>query len=203
MVEHYYSENPTSGHDIKRIRFDFKGYTLEFITDAGVFSKGKVDTGSGVLLNALPDRLSGKVLDMGCGYGAIGISIAKAYPDVEVVMADINSRAVELAQENIKLNGVDNAIAYQSDGFAQVDGLFDIIVSNPPIRAGKSVVYAIFEQCAMHLKSGGEFYAVIQRKQGAESAMAKLAEIYGNCEKVAREGGYWVLRCVNGYDNRS
>ncbi|MBZ4665663.1 class I SAM-dependent methyltransferase [Mahella sp.] len=203
MAEHYYSENPVSGHDMKRIKFAFKGYALEFITDAGVFSKGKVDTGSGVLLNALPDRLSGKVLDMGCGYGAIGISIAKAYPDVEVVMADINSRAVELAQENIKLNGVDNAIAYQSDGFAQVDGLFDIIVSNPPIRAGKSVVYAIFEQCAMHLKSGGEFYAVIQRKQGAESAMAKLAEIYGNCEKVAREGGYWVLRCVNGYDNRS
>ncbi|AEE95650.1 class I SAM-dependent methyltransferase [Mahella australiensis] len=201
MAEHYYSENPTSGHDIKRIRFDFKGCTLEFITDAGVFSRGKIDTGSSVLLNALPDRLSGRVLDMGCGYGAIGISIAKAYQDVEVVMVDINSRAVELAQGNIKLNSINNATVYQSDGFAQVEGLFDIIVSNPPIRAGKRVVYAIFEQCAIYLKSGGEFYVVIQKKQGAESAMAKLAEIYGNCEKVARDGGYWVLRCVNSYGN--
>lgn len=193
-MEHYYSESPSSEHDIKCISFDFKGYALQFITDAGVFSKDKVDTGSGVLLKALPDKLSGRVLDMGCGYGAIGISIAKAHPDAEVVMVDINNRAVELAKQNIKLNGINNAIVYQNDGFDKVEGIFDTIISNPPIRAGKAVIYAMFEQSLCYLKSGGEFYTVIQKKQGAESAMNKLAEIYGNCEKVAKSGGYWVLR---------
>ena len=201
-MEHYYSENPTSEHDIKRIKFGYRGNELVFLTDSGVFSKDKVDYGTRLLLESLPEGLSGRILDLGCGYGAIGLSIAKAYPNVHVLLADINVRAVELARENARLNDITNAEVYQSDGFDKIDGIFDVIVTNPPIRAGKEIIYSLFGQSFSHLRSGGELYVVIQRKQGAESAMDKLAEIFGNCEKVDKSGGYWVLRCVKmGYVN--
>jgi len=194
-MEHYYSQNPQAEHDIKQIRYTFKGLELLFYTDAGVFSKDRVDAGSDLLIRTLLQHgLTGEVLDMGCGYGPIGIAIAKAYPKVHVTMVDINARAVELARKNIELNKISNANVLHSDGFSEISGAFDAIVSNPPIRAGKDIIYPIFERSIDYLKNGASFYIVIQKKQGAPSAINKLAGIYGNCEKIAKSGGYWVLR---------
>ena len=108
------------------------------MTDSGVFSRTEIDRGSEALLAALPETIAGDVLDMGCGYGAIGVSLKKKYPDARLTMVDINTRAAALAEQNARQNGVD-AVVLQGDGFATVAGkTFDLIVTNPPIRAGKT-----------------------------------------------------------------
>ncbi len=194
-MEHYYTNNPQTPHDIRSINFVIDKLYLELYTDAGVFSKNKVDYGSEILIKSLPE-LSGNILDLGCGYGVIGLSIAGLYPETQVPMIDINQRAVEITQRNIERNQIKNAATYVSDGFDQVNGLFNAIVSNPPIRAGKNVIYPLFEQSLEFLLPGGSLYLVIQKKQGAKSAMEKLQSIFGNCEVINKQGGYWILKCT-------
>ena len=193
-MEHYYSENPMAKHSIIRIEYNIENLSLTFESDAGVFSKTKVDYGTDVLIKTIP-ALRGRVLDLGCGYGPIGITLARLNPRAEIAMVDINQRAVDLANKNILLNKIENATAFQSDGFEGVGGTFDTIVTNPPIRTGKKVVYPLFEESINYLNKGGHIYVVIQKKQGAQSAMNKLTEIYGNCEAINKKGGYWILRC--------
>ena len=192
-MEHYYTKNPKAPHDIKTISFSVRGVQLEFYTDSGVFSKDKVDYGSEVMIQSLP-ALSGKILDLGCGYGTIGVSIAKLNPGALVTMVDINQRAVELTLRNLERNRINNASAFISDGYQQVNELFHAIVSNPPIRAGKNVIYPLFEQSADYLLPGGSLYLVIQKKQGAKSAVEKLISVFGNCEAINKQGGYWILK---------
>lgn len=195
-MEHYYTENPNTPHSLGKIDYTIFDIQLQFITDTGVFSKKQVDFGSNVLIKSLPP-LSGEVLDLGCGYGPIGISLAKLNPDANITMVDINKRAVELARQNIELNNIANAKAIQSDGFNAIDGnMYDAIITNPPIRAGKRIIYDLFEKSSEQLREGGAFYAVIQKKQGAKSAMEKLQSIFGNCEAIEKKGGYWVLKCT-------
>lgn len=192
-MEHYYTQKPTVSHDENKVHFKVKDIELELITDAGVFSKRRVDFGSNLLINSVP-QTTGKILDLGCGYGVIGISLSLLNPSSDVTMVDINERAVELANRNIKLNNIKNAKAIQSDGFEKVVGKFDVIVSNPPIRAGKKVIYPLFEQSIDFLNTNGAIYLVIQKKQGANSAFDKLESIYGNCEVINKDAGYWILK---------
>ncbi len=191
-MEHYYTQKPGTPHDIHTIDYAIKDLHLQFYTDAGVFSKTKVDFGSDCLLRSLPP-LSGRVLDLGCGYGVIGLSLATLNPSISILMADINERAVELTGRNIEKNEIVNAQVSLSDGFQNVEGLFDTIVCNPPIRAGKDVIYPLFEQSHEYLLPGGGLYLVIQKKQGANSAINKLESIYGNCTAIYKEAGYWIL----------
>jgi 16S rRNA (guanine1207-N2)-methyltransferase len=193
-MEHYYTKNPQIAHDTRKIDFNIRDIKLQFITDAGVFSKSGVDYGSCVMLNTLP-KINGDVLDLGCGYGAIGIAIAKLNPMCRVTMIDINERAVELTEKNILLNKVENAECFQSDAFENVKGVYDVIVCNPPIRTGKKVIYPMFENSIKYLNSDGSLYIVIQKKQGANSAIEKLQETYGNCEAINKDAGYWILKC--------
>lgn len=196
MGEHYFTGDPGSAHDEREIPFSYRGKTLKFVTDAGTFSRDGVDKGSALLLRAL-DETHGRVLDVGCGWGAMAVSIASAYPACSVFAVDINTRAVSLAQKNAALNGVANVITCVSDGFERVEGLYDTIVINPPIRAGKAVVYALFEGCASHLAPGGALLVVIRKQQGAESAQKKLNELFSSVERIARDAGFWVLKCVH------
>lgn len=192
MPDHYYTEIPTSAHDERRVSLRALGNELTFVTDAGVFSRDGLDRGTEVLLDALPE-LSGRVLDLGCGWGAVGVALGKRWPGLDIVMTDINSRAVELARRNLTENGV-RATVVQGDGFAAVEGLFDAIVTNPPIRAGKAVIYGLFAQAREHLKPGGALYVVIRKQQGAPSALKYLKEIYARAETVDRASGFHVLR---------
>lgn len=192
-MEHYYSENPSAKHQIVNIDYSIGGHSLTFATDAGVFSKGKIDYGTNTLIRSLPP-LSGKILDLGCGYGPIGISLAILNPNSKITMVDINHRAVELTSNNLIQNNIKNAVVFQSNGFENVEETFDTIVINPPIRAGKKVIYPLFEKSIEYLEKAGAIYLVIQKKQGAKSAMDKLISIYGNCEAINKKGGYWVIR---------
>ena len=192
MSEHYYTENPTSGHDERQIALRALGRELTFTTDAGVFSRDGLDRGTEVLLDALPE-LSGRVLDLGCGWGAVGVSLGARYPALEIVMTDINRRAVDLARRNLAANGV-RAEVVQGDGFEAVEGAFDAIVTNPPIRAGKAVIYGLFARARDFLKPGGALYIVIRKQQGAPSALKYLKELYGDAEVIDRGSGFHVIR---------
>ncbi len=193
-MAHYFTDNRDLPENRKEHSFRFSGRTLVFTTDDGVFSKGGVDYGTRVLLEACSkEELTGDVLDLGCGYGVIGIALKTLRPELNVTCSDVNPRAAELAAINAEKNKADcNVIV--SDGFAEIDSVFDAVITNPPIRTGKKVIYGMFEDAHAHLKSGGVFLAVIRRAQGAESAKKKLAEIFGECEVVMRDSGYWILR---------
>ncbi|MCO4525346.1 16S RNA methylase RsmC [Streptococcus infantarius subsp. infantarius] len=188
----YYAENPDSAHDIHELKVTLLGQSFTFLTDSGVFSKKMVDYGSQVLLNTL-DFEKGKILlDLGCGYGPLGISLAKVQ-GVKPTMVDINNRAIDLAKRNAQKNGVEADI-FQSNIYEKVNGTFDYIISNPPIRAGKQVVHTIISESINYLKVGGNLTIVIQKKQGAPSAKAKMEEVFGNVEILKRDKGYYILR---------
>ena len=194
MNDHYYTEIPASAHDERRIRLTALGHALDFITDAGVFSRDGLDRGTEILLNALPP-LRGRVLDLGCGWGAVGVALGKAYPDLDIVMTDVNTRAAELARRNLGLNGV-KAEVVQGDGYAAISGAFDAIITNPPIRAGKALIYGLFDDARTRLNPGGALYIVIRKQQGAPSALKHLQETWPQAEMIEREAGYWVLRAL-------
>ena len=166
---------------------------MRFTTDAGVFSRGELDAGTRILLEALPERMEGRILDLGCGWGPIGISVKKRWPETEVWMADVNLRALEWTRKNAVRNGVP-VRCLESDGFSGLAGeMFDAILTNPPIRAGKQVIYQMFADAREHLNPGGSLCLVIRKRQGAESCLKYLKTIYPEAEKLDRSGGFWVL----------
>ena len=192
MSKMYYAETPDAAHDIHDLNVSLLGQSFHFYTDAGVFSKKMVDYGSQVLLNALDLERGKNLLDVGCGYGPLGISLAKV-PGVPSTMIDINSRAIDLAKKNAERNGV-VAHIFQSNIYENVSEKFDYIISNPPIRAGKKVVHEIIEGAFDHLNQGGSLTIVIQKKQGAPSAKVKMENVFGNAEIIRKDKGYYILR---------
>ncbi|WP_438435327.1 class I SAM-dependent methyltransferase [Gorillibacterium sp. sgz500922] len=197
MSEHYYTNKPTVKHDMRTVAETLRGMDLAFGTDAGVFSKGGVDYGSKALIRSMEIPAAGRVLDVGCGYGPIGITAAKLAPACTVTLLDVNERAVELARENAQRNGAHNVEAFVSDKLAAVRGQsFDCILTNPPIRAGKETVHAIFEEAAECLVPGGKLWVVIQKKQGAPSAVAKLETLFSSVREAEKDKGYRVIVCV-------
>ncbi|MFE4714440.1 MULTISPECIES: class I SAM-dependent methyltransferase [unclassified Paenibacillus] len=195
MSQHYYSQQPEVRHNRRTINTVLRGKSLSFTSDAGVFSKGDIDYGSRVLIEMMEIPDGSAVLDVGCGYGPIGISAAHLVPEGHVTMIDINSRAVELARENAQQNGIRNVTVMESDVLSVVKGQeFDVILTNPPIRAGKAVVHQIFEEAYEHLKVGGSLWVVIQKKQGSPSAVAKLESLFSLVEEVGKDRGYRILR---------
>ena len=194
MSKMYYAENPDAAHDIHELRVDLLGEKMTFLTDAGVFSKKMVDFGSQLLLKCLEVNQGETVLDVGCGYGPLGLSLAKAY-GVQATMVDINNRALDLARQNAERNKVEATI-FQSNIYEQVEGTFDHVISNPPIRAGKQVVHEIIEKSKDFLATDGDLTIVIQKKQGAPSAKSKMEDVFGNCEIVKKDKGYYILRSV-------
>lgn len=197
MSEHYYTSSPESAHRYAPCEYTYRGHALHFTTDAGVFSRGEVDFGTDVLLRALPEEICGRVLDLGCGWGPVGVSIGKNWPGCAVVMSDVNERALALAGKNARDNGVTASTALSS-GLENVPGEFDYIITNPPIRAGKQVIYALFAQSARQLKPRGEMYLVIRKQQGAESAKRYLQTIFEEVDTIEKSGGFWVIRCRGG-----
>ncbi|QXW96142.1 class I SAM-dependent methyltransferase [Streptococcus rubneri] len=192
MSKMYYDEHPDAQHDIHELHVVLLGERMKFLTDAGVFSKKMIDFGSQVLLSCLSFQPGETVLDVGCGYGPLGLSLAKAQ-GVHATMVDVNTRALDLARKNAAFNQVEAKI-FQSNVYDQVEESFDHIISNPPIRAGKKVVHEVLSGGFDHLNPGGDLTIVIQKKQGAPSAKAKMEEVFGNCEILKKDKGYYILR---------
>ncbi|RED54587.1 class I SAM-dependent methyltransferase [Cohnella lupini] len=198
MNDHYYTNKPTSASNRKAFDAMLRGLNLRLTSDAGVFSRDGVDYGSRVLIEHMEIPRDANVLDIGCGYGPIGLIAARLAPQGHVKLIDINERAVELATLNAKANGIHNVSFAQSDIFSGVRSeTFDVILSNPPIRAGKAVVHQLFSESREHLNPGGSIWVVIQNKQGAQSARAKLEEIFGEEEvvEVGKDKGFRLYRC--------
>lgn len=196
MNDQYYTREPQSESKPTECTFSFRGRPLTFTTDAGVFSRGELDAGTRLLLDALPQELQGDILDLGCGWGPIGVSVQAAWPGTRVVMADVNLRALAWSRENARRNGV-QVTCVESDGFAALEGrMFDAVITNPPIRAGKQVIYQMFSDAHTHLKPGGSLFLVIRKQQGAESAIKYLKTMYQSVEKLDRSGGFWVLEAA-------
>ena len=197
MNDHYYTRVPQSESKPVGCEYTYRGIPLSFRTDAGVFSKGEVDTGTRLLLEALPEEMAGDILDLGCGWGVIGIAVKRKWPETRVMMADVNTRALELSRENAKLNRA-GVTCVESDGMAALAGkTFDAVITNPPIRAGKQVIYKMFADAAKSLNPGGALYLVIRKQQGAESAVKYLQTICRSVEKLDKSGGFWVIRAMN------
>jgi len=195
MHQHYYSTEPEVESHPLFIDALIRGNPMRFKSDAGVFSKDKIDRGSLLLVNSLPVKVDEIILDLGCGYGVIGLGLAKVAPQGRAVLVDVNARALSLAAENAKLNQVTNVEIRASDGFAAISPseMFSLIVTNPPIRAGKEAYYPFVDGAYAHLMAGGMFAAVIQTKQGAKSFAEKIRNTFGNVETLEIKGGYRVL----------
>lgn len=197
MTEHYYTPDPQAAHDPRRFTVQLGEREFTFETDAGVFGKHRLDPGTRLLLESVALPSCGTILDLGCGWGAIGTVVGARAPGCRVYLVDLNRRAVELARKNLALNGVNNAEVREGDGFAPFAGLhFDLILTNPPVRAGKAVIYRLLEEAAAHLVPGGRFAAVIGNKQGADSYRNKVREVFGHAEDIAKGGGYRVIQAV-------
>ncbi|WP_284141005.1 MULTISPECIES: class I SAM-dependent methyltransferase [unclassified Virgibacillus] len=199
MAEHYFSQKPQSTSSPKKWTYQLRERNFTFTSDVGVFSKHEVDFGSRLLIEQFQEpSISGDILDVGCGYGPIGIALAASFSDRKVIMSDVNERALQLARENAEQNNITNVDFIKSDRFSNLKEIqLAAIVTNPPIRAGKKVVHGIFEESKPALIKGGELWTVIQKKQGAPSAKDKLEELFGNVETVARDKGYFIFRAVN------
>lgn len=193
MTEHYYTKDPTSRHEEHAFALECAGRTLQFETDAGVFSKLKLDTGTALLLKALPETFHGRALDLGCGWGPVGCCMAARWQHARIALCDVNERAAGLARENLRRNNLSGEVSC-GDGLDAVEGAFDLIAVNPPIRAGKAVIYRLFAQSAQRLTAGGNLYVVMRRAQGAESAEKELKTLFSKVETVERGGGYRVFR---------
>lgn len=197
-MSHYFINDPTLNHETKIIDVQIKGTSFRFYTDRGVFSKDGIDFGSKLLLETLEFKGSEKIIiDVGCGYGPMGIYVAKMCPKATTHMIDVNDRALDLAKQNASLNSVNNTQIYQSDLFDHIDFNADLIIANPPIRAGKKTVFQLYEQAQKHLNKQGRFVIVIQKKQGAPSTVEKLKELFSHVEILTRDKGYWIISSYN------
>ncbi len=200
-ADQYYTSKPTSKSEEREIEYSIAGKRIKLITDNGVFSKAHVDIATNFMLNVLlKESINGKVLDLGCGYGVVGITLNHFFKDLDVTMLDINERALALAKKNVALNKQKNVNIIESDGFEKISkkDMFDVIITNPPIRAGKAVIYKMYEDSFEHLKKGGAFYLVINKKHGAPSTKEFLEKMFGNCEVLDKKTGFNVIRCIKG-----
>ena len=197
-MSHYFKDDPNLASNIKTITYEVNGLTMNLFTDNGVFSKSKVDEGSLAFLKViLPLNLGNNILDLGCGYGTIGLTLAVVKKEARVTLVDINSRALALCRRNAELNNVSQRVTIlQSDIYTKIEGKYDSIVINPPIRAGKSVTYKMYEEAKQYLIDGGSLLIVIRKAQGAESAARYIESIFGNVKLLDRHKGYHIYQAV-------
>ena len=202
---HYYDKNPETPSKINKIQTRISGLDFVFETDSGVFSKNAIDFGSNLLLETVIDELKAKkrnllsILDLGCGYGPVGIVLKRIFPEITINMTDINERALALASRNAINNHVKFANIFASDAHEGVEASYDVILTNPPVRAGKKTVFRFYENSFQILNPGGALYVVIQKKQGAPSSEEKLKQVFGNCEIIGKKAGYRILKSIKNY----
>lgn len=197
-MSHYFINDSSVASNRSEITYVINGTSFTLKVDNGVFSKSRLDKGSEIFINTLLKEDLGKsILDIGCGYGPIGLTLAKLTPSLSVICSDVNTRALELCIDNRDALKISHQVTcLQSDIYTEIEGKFDSIVSNPPIRAGKRVTYEIYKGALDHLSDGGSLYIVIRKAQGALSAKAYIEELFGNSEVLEKSKGYYVIKAT-------
>ena len=197
-MSHYYLNDDKVVSKPRTINYSINGVDFSLESDNGVFSKNELDKGSELLIETLlPINLGENVLDIGCGIGVIGLTLAYFTPSLKVCLTDVNTRALSLCSANAKSLKLSQRVTIlQSDIYEKIEGKYSSIVSNPPIRAGKKVTYEIYRGALDHLVDSGSLYIVIRKNQGALSVKSYLEELFGNVALLAREKGYYVLKAT-------
>lgn len=193
-MDHYFTNNNLKSN-LNKMLVKVSSKSFNFYTDNGVFSKRGLDFGSRSLIDTLLDEdIEGTILDVGCGYGTIGI-ILSSFFHIKVDMIDINKRAIHLTEMNIKENKCENVCVYESNIYDNINDKYDYIITNPPIRAGKKVVYEILFGAKEHLNKNGALYFVINKDQGAKSVIKDLEKV-AKVEVLKKNKGFFVIKCI-------
>ena len=196
-MTHYYTDNNNLASKQREFDYYFDNETFRFTTDNGVFSKKNIDYGSYILIKTIYKlNLGSSLLDLGSGYGPIGIILKRFNPKTEVEMVDVNSRATKLAQLNALNNKTDIKV-HLCENILELDNNFDTITLNPPIRAGKKVIYDLYDKSRQKLNEGGHLYIVIRKAQGANSSISKLETLFNKVVVINKDSGYYIIDCYN------
>ena len=189
-MSHYFENDKNLVSEIKSFNISINGNSFTFNTDNGVFSTGELDFGTSLLIRNVLDIVSGEVLDLGCGYGAIGIIFAKL-TNSNVTMSDVNKRAIHLTKMNAKKNSV-SVNVLESDGYENINNKFDYVISNPPIRVGKKILYKLLLDTKNHLNDNGKLIIVVRKEQGALSLIKDMSNYY-KVEVLDKEKGFMII----------
>ena len=197
-MSHYFVNDDSVASKPRKVCYSINGVDFSLESDNGVFSKNELDKGSELLVKTLlPIDLGKNILDIGCGIGVIGLTLAYFIPSLKVCLTDVNTRALSLCNANANTLKLSQRVTIlQSDIYQKIEGKFTSIVSNPPIRAGKKVTYEIYRGAKEHLVDSGSLYVVVRKNQGAKSVMSYLEELFGNVALLARDKGYWILKAT-------
>jgi len=195
-MSHYFENDPSLKSKIREISCSFNGKNFVFKSDSGVFSNKEADLGSLIFVKTLLGLdLKGKILDLGCGYGTVGILLNSFNKNVEITYSDVNPKCVELTSNNLRQYDL-NGKCLLSDGYLNIDERYDFILFNPPIRAGKEVIYRLYNESLEHLNEGGKLYLVIRKDKGALSHMKYLESIGAPSRIINKDKGYLVIECL-------
>lgn len=198
-MEHYFIEKQHSENDFFEFSWKFDDIDFVFESCDDVFSKNQIDYGTYVLLKTIQKKvqIAGNVLDIGCGYGPIGIVLAKLFPNANFVLSDVNKTAVELSSINIKRNAIKNIKnIIHSNAYENIFDTFDFVVSNPPIKVGKKILYDILLGSYQKLNQNGKLVFVIKKKFGEASLKKELEKHFSKVEILARDSGYYILQAT-------
>ena len=197
-MQHYFIDKEHKKEDYFKYTTEFDGRKYTFNSVDSMFSKDGLDEGTRVLLTAVIKNydLNGNILDLGCGIGCIGIILKSTFPNIKVDMVDINNTALSLARENCILNKVDGNTIFYSNLYENVDTKYNYIVTNPPIKVGKEILFGVVTGAKEHLKDGGEIILVIRKNHGQESMKKHMESVFGNVEILKRDKGYYIMRSI-------
>lgn len=196
MQEHYFTKSPKSELRLKKIKTTLRDREIQFYTGSGLFSISRVDTGSKLLIEKCQIQNNANVLDLGCGYGIIGLSLLNADPTIKLTFSDINERAIKLTKMNLRLHHLD-AKVIQSNGFEKIKEKFDVILLNPPQTAGKELCFKLIKDSKEHLNPNGTLQLVARHNKGGKELSKKMHEVFGNIKDLAKASGYRVYISQN------
>ncbi|MBI4738452.1 class I SAM-dependent methyltransferase [Candidatus Woesearchaeota archaeon] len=194
-TQHYFSEKQDSSFVPKKITVSVAGLRFELFSAKGVFSKRELDPGSKVLIESAVVASGARTLDLGCGYGIVGISIKKKCPSVDLSLSDVNERALRLTRMNLELHRM-KAKVIHSDGFSNIGECFDVILLNPPQSAGKDVCFRLIKESFSHLCSGGSLQLVARPSKGGRTLAYNMKDVFGNASVIGKRGGFSVYMSV-------
>ncbi|KRW91187.1 methyltransferase [Alicyclobacillus tengchongensis] len=193
MTGHYYSQRPSVASDERTIHIDVRGVSIDLVTDRGVFAKSGLDEATRRLIETVDLAGATEALDLGAGYGVVTAVLGSVYPGIQWTLIDINERAIDLAVRNTA-GLLRKPVPLVHDGIPDdMEAVFDHVLLNPPIRAGKLVMYRLYEQSKRALRKGGKLWVVIQKKHGAPSTLEELRRHFGFVQTVYKRSGYFIF----------